>query len=446
MREISRVHRLEALLLTPVKPSSELNSGAAAAPKVQDILAATDDGAASLATTSSSQASGLLLVALPSTTLDLTRISSVGAGVLLNGARALDGGAGLEEGVSVDGEGAVGSRVGDDGGGRAAEGAGEGLDVHSAGGDLLHGGFLNDGWLLIFNDRLADLLLVNGWLLDSRGLLDSRLVINNRLADLLIANSGEDVGLRNSRHQKVLGNDAPDRIVLVVAGVTSSSRVANLTRGKGAALQSKKRVSPDGEQSLGDLELDLGVVGRLGRSRVLVLVDVDELGIDRSLVAEGGSLADGQGVTLEGTEEDGVDGQVEVVGGLGVGESLVGDDLLEAVEAVGRDVTGAVGGSGVAEEGEHAVEDVVWVVELEGDVAGAEDGLVRVFLGNLALGGSEGVSGHIAGRGEANGDGHKSSSVLHGDGWLFVVVVVMSTHKKGLIYTVEREGRPGLRK
>lgn len=87
-----------------------------------------------------------------------------------------------------------------------------------------------------------------------------------------------------------------------------------------------------------------------------MLGDGCDLGVGRGLVAEHRGQADGAGVPLQGAEHDGVGHAIDVVGGLGVGEGLVGDDLLEAVE-VGH-VRGAGGGSGVAEQGEDAVRDV----------------------------------------------------------------------------------------
>lgn len=71
-------------------------------------------------------------VALLGTALDLARVGSVGASILLDGARALDGGTGVEEGAAVDLKGTLRGR-GDDRRSRAAEGAGEALDVDGTG-------------------------------------------------------------------------------------------------------------------------------------------------------------------------------------------------------------------------------------------------------------------------------------------------------------------------
>ena len=65
-------------------------------------------------------------------TCEGSRICSVRACVVLDRARSLKGSAGVDESVSVDGEGAV-TRALDDGRGKATETSGESLDVCAAG-------------------------------------------------------------------------------------------------------------------------------------------------------------------------------------------------------------------------------------------------------------------------------------------------------------------------
>jgi hypothetical protein len=156
-----------------------------------------------------------------------------------------------------------------------------------------------------------------------------------------------------------------------------------LARGKRGGLQGNERVATNGGDLDGNGQLNGGVdLGGTGGGRVLVLLEGVNLGVDGGLVAVDAELADGERVLLNGAEEDGVDLAVEIVGRLGVGEGLVGDDLLQAVEV--GDVGGAEGGGRVAQQGKDGVLDLEGVVELEEDVGGAEDGLVRVLLGHLA--------------------------------------------------------------
>ena len=193
-----------------------------------------------------------------------------------------------------------------------------------------------------------------------------------------------------------------------------------LTRSKCAGLQSEEGVGTDGSQSLGSLDLDvlIDISSTSGRG-VLVLLDVCQLGVDRSLVAQSASPANGEGVPLQSTEEDSVGGEIKITSGLGVCQGLVGDDLLQAVQAVVCHITGAVGRSSVAKEGEDSVDNVERIVKLESRVGGTENSLVGVLLGNLTLGGgSPGVERNFAGRSHA-GKGNNGRSVLHFE-WLML--------------------------
>lgn len=133
------------------------------------------------------------------------------------------------------------------------------------------------------------------------------------------------------------------------------------------------------------------------------------LGVLSGLVAENRSLADGGGVSLQGPEHDRVCLTVHISRRLGVGEGLVRDGLLEAVEVL--DVSGSVGGRGVTQEGEDGVCDVLGVVELQVGVGDGEDGLVRVLLGHLSLGDGV-VQRNLAGSRQAS-EGEKGHSTLH---------------------------------
>lgn len=189
-----------------------------------------------------------------------------------------------------------------------------------------------------------------------------------------------------------------------------------LARGKRGGLQGDGRVATNGGDLDGNGQLNGGVdLGGTGGGGVLVLLEGVDLGVDGGLVAVDAELADGEGVLLDGAEEDGVDLAVEIAGRLGVGEGLVGDDLLQAVEV--RDVGGADGRSRVAEEGKDGVLDLEGVVELEEDVGGPQDGLVGVLLGHLTphqAGGTHPAPelGDVASAGHA-GQAEEGDFVLH---------------------------------
>lgn len=140
-----------------------------------------------------------------------------------------------------------------------------------------------------------------------------------------------------------------------------------------------------------------------------MLGDGSNLRVHSSLVAENGSLANSGGVPLQGTEHDGVSLAVNITSSLGVGESLVGNDLLEAVEVL--DVGCTLGSGSVAEQGEDGILDLQGVVELKVRLGGGDDCLVGVLLGNLPLNNGV-VEGNLAGSSQA-GEGKKGCLKLH---------------------------------
>ncbi len=203
---------------------------------------------------------------------------------------------------------------------------------------------------------------------------------------------------------------SPIWTALAYAGWSWTDRITNITGGEGAAVESKLGIGANGGQSLGDSELDISIARGLRRGGVLVLGDAGDLGVDGGLGAENAGEADLAGVALEGAEDDGLGLAVDVASGLCVGEGLVGNDLLEAVQVL--DVGSTLGGGGVAQEGKDGVGDVQGVVELQGRVDDAEGSLVRVLLGNLTLGRAVRVQGDLAGRSNAH-QGSERSFVLH---------------------------------
>lgn len=139
--EVGIVETLEASLLAPVKTLSELDSRAAARAKVETTLAtslgrgACLDRAADLLGVGSSEAGRFLSVALSSAAGKGTGIGSVGTGVLLDCARALDSSSLVQECGAVDCKGTVASTALNSRG-RAAEVSSETLDVDGSGGSL----------------------------------------------------------------------------------------------------------------------------------------------------------------------------------------------------------------------------------------------------------------------------------------------------------------------
>lgn len=140
-----------------------------------------------------------------------------------------------------------------------------------------------------------------------------------------------------------------------------------------------------------------------------MLSDGGDLGVGGGLVAEHRCQTNLASVPLQCAEHDGVGHAIDIAGGFGVGEGLVSDDLLEAVE-VGH-VRGTGGGSGVTQQSEDPILDLQRVVELQVRAGGAEDGLVRVFLGNLSLRILV-VEGDLTGSSQP-GEGENSDLELH---------------------------------
>lgn len=191
--------------------------------------------------------------------------------------------------------------------------------------------------------------------------------------------------------------------------ISSSSTVTYLTGSEGSSVDGEVRVSANGRELGSDIQSDLLVAAGGAGSGVLVLSDGSNLRVHSSLVAENGSLANSGGVPLQSAEHDGVSLAINIASSLGVGESLVGDDLLEAVEVL--DVGCTLGSGGVAEQSEDGILDLQRVVELEVGLGGGDDSLVRVLLGNLPL--DDGVvEGNLAGSSQA-GEGKNGCLELH---------------------------------
>lgn len=98
----------------------------------------------------------------------------------------------------------------------------------------------------------------------------------------------------------------------------------------------------------------------------------------------GGLVGEDAG-TYKSSVDESVRHALDVGSRLCVGEGLVGDALLQAVEV--GDGTGALGGSGVAEQREDGVYDVVDVVQLESGLgAGQELSVGELLWFGVSLG------------------------------------------------------------
>ena len=186
--------------------------------------------------------------------------------------------------------------------------------------------------------------------------------------------------------------------------------MAYLAGGKSAGGEGESGVGTNGSQLDGHIELDLCITRGLRGGGILMLLNSSDLRVDGSLVAQGAGQADLERVLLESTEQDGVRHGIQITSGLGVGEGLIGDDLLQAVQVL--DVGGTGSGGGVTQESEDSVLDLEGVVQLEGGIGGTEDGLVRVLLGHLTPSQLVPVLHGITGGGDAR-QPQQSDFVLH---------------------------------
>ena len=149
-------------------------------------------------------------------------------------------------------------------------------------------------------------------------------------------NSSADFSRGRVINEQVLREDAPLRVVGVVAAVTLGGRIANSTRSECAGFECKLRVATHGCDLLRELEDD-GLVrgGRARRGRILVLLDRGDLRVDGlDAGASSACCADRARVTLQSTEDQCVDLGINIPSGLGIRESLVGDSLLQAVRVL----------------------------------------------------------------------------------------------------------------
>lgn len=226
------------------------------------------------------------------------------------------------------------------------------------------------------------------------------------------ADGGSNLVLGDISNEQVLGDDASNSVIGIVTGVASAGVIVRVTRGECAGLDGQVGVGTDGCELRRDIQGDLLVARGLGGGRVLVLGDGSDLGVLRRLVAEDRGKADLASVSLESPEHDRISLSIDIASRLSVGESLVGNDLLQAVEVI--DIGSSVGSGGVSEKGEDSVLNLKRVVQLEVRVDNAEDGLVRVLLRNLALGHARGHVrvGHLPSSNEAR-EGDNSNLVLH---------------------------------
>lgn len=133
LAEVTLVVGGEGGLTATVKAISELDGGVGARAEVKSTVLAGLDDALHLEV-GGGTALVLLSVAVADASVNLARVGSVGASVVLDGARALNGGAQVLEGSTVGLEGAVGITGVLDGGGRATEVAAESLEVSGGGG------------------------------------------------------------------------------------------------------------------------------------------------------------------------------------------------------------------------------------------------------------------------------------------------------------------------
>ena len=157
-----------------------------------------------------------------------------------------------------------------------------------------------------------------------------------------------------------------------------------VARGKGATEKGKVGVGTDSSKLLGQLKGD-GLVQGAGISggSILVLGEGGNLGIDSLVGAKNALDTDTASVPLNGLEQESSSHATNVLGLLGVGESLIGSLLLETVEV--GDLTSTLGGGSVTQKTEDGVLDSLGVVQVEQVAGDGEHEVVRVLLRNLSL-------------------------------------------------------------
>jgi hypothetical protein len=134
----------------------------------------------------------------------------------------------------------------------------------------------------------------------------------------------------------------------------------------------------------GEGESDALVHGSgIRRSRVLVLRDGCDFGVDCGLGANNAGQADLARVSLQGTVDQGTCHSNGVVGCFGIGESLVGGLLLQTVE-IGY-LPSATGRSGISKEAKDRILDLFGIVQVERSADQVEEAVVGVLLRHLTL-------------------------------------------------------------
>lgn len=180
--------------------------------------------------------------------------------------------------------------------------------------------------VLVVGDLGRDVLVV-------AGLVGSNVVGDLNIRGVNALNRGSDLIRGGILDEQVLGEDAALGVILIVAGVAGASWVINITGLEGAGLEGLERVTANrsnlGSKLKGDILVELG---RTVRGRVLVLLQGSNLrvdGIDGSAGNRG--QANGASVALKSAVDERSDLTLDITSSHGVGESLVGSGLLQAV-------------------------------------------------------------------------------------------------------------------
>lgn len=146
-------------------------------------------------------------------------------------------------------------------------------------------------------------------------------------------NSSENLLFRSILDEQALREDATFGVVLVVAGVTSRGRVANLAGRKGTGEKGLEWVTADDGNLDGELKNDGLVDGcSVVRGGILVLSKNRDLRVDRCDSSAGdGRKTDLTSVALKSAVLKSCNLASNIASRNSVGESLVGRSLLEAI-------------------------------------------------------------------------------------------------------------------
>jgi hypothetical protein len=231
LAEVCLVGRSKGRLLSSIKIVGEDDRWVGAVTEIKAVVLSDlgDLSGSEQLKVGSSKAGIFLSVAVSNTDIKLARVGSVGAGIVLDGARSLDGGALVQEGRAQDVKWSISVSVEVNSWCGAAKITIEALDIdNTTGTSIVVRGSVVLGISFISIGLISISLISTSFI--SISLISIGLVSIGLISRGNIVTSYECVDLGNTsiKNNEVLSEDAANNVIGIIAGVTSASWVTDL--------------------------------------------------------------------------------------------------------------------------------------------------------------------------------------------------------------------------